>query len=87
MTGRPQRNRFDRALRELQVTLNIARRNSLTANVSTGSKAGKESASGNQPGDDGALRDRRKLGLGWAAADTEDRPSRDQHLGLPLALY
>jgi hypothetical protein len=29
MTGRPQRNRFDRALRELQVTLNIARRNSL----------------------------------------------------------
>lgn len=27
MTGRPQRNRFDRALRELQVTLNIARRN------------------------------------------------------------
>jgi hypothetical protein len=29
MTGRPQRNRFDRALRELQVTLNIVRRNSL----------------------------------------------------------
>ena len=29
MTGRPERNRFDRALKELQVTLNIARRNSL----------------------------------------------------------
>jgi len=29
MTGRPERNRFDRALQELQVTLNIARRNSL----------------------------------------------------------
>src|ERR1700730_4132672 len=29
MRGRPERNRFDRALQELQVTLNIARRNSL----------------------------------------------------------
>jgi hypothetical protein len=29
MTRRPDRNRFDRALLELQVTLNIARRNSL----------------------------------------------------------
>jgi hypothetical protein len=29
MTLRPERNRFDRALTELQVTLNIARRNSL----------------------------------------------------------
>ena len=29
MTLRPERNRFDRALVELQVTLNIARRNSL----------------------------------------------------------
>ena len=29
MTKRPERNRFDRALQELQVTLNIARRNSL----------------------------------------------------------
>jgi hypothetical protein len=29
MTLRPERNRFDRALAELQVTLNIARRNSL----------------------------------------------------------
>src|SRR5271157_2515643 len=29
ITGRPERNRFDRALQELQVTLNIARRNSL----------------------------------------------------------
>jgi hypothetical protein len=29
MTQRPDRNRFDRALQELQVTLNIARRNSL----------------------------------------------------------
>jgi hypothetical protein len=29
MGGRPERNRFDRALQELQVTLNIARRNSL----------------------------------------------------------
>ena len=29
MTRRPERNRFDRALQELQVTLNIARRNSL----------------------------------------------------------
>jgi hypothetical protein len=29
MTLRPERNRFDRALQELQVTLNIARRNSL----------------------------------------------------------
>ena len=29
MTGRPERNRFNRALQELQVTLNIARRNSL----------------------------------------------------------
>jgi len=29
MTGRPDRNRFNRALKELQVTLNIARRNSL----------------------------------------------------------
>jgi hypothetical protein len=29
MTGRPERNRFERALQELQVTLNIARRNSL----------------------------------------------------------
>jgi hypothetical protein len=29
MTGRPDRNQFDRALKELQVTLNIARRNSL----------------------------------------------------------
>jgi hypothetical protein len=29
LTGRPERNRFDRALQELQVTLNIARRNSL----------------------------------------------------------
>ena len=29
MTGRPERNRFDRTLQELQVTLNIARRNSL----------------------------------------------------------
>jgi hypothetical protein len=29
MTGRPERNRFDRVLQELQVTLNIARRNSL----------------------------------------------------------
>lgn len=29
MTQRPERNRFDRALQELQVTLNIARRNSL----------------------------------------------------------
>jgi hypothetical protein len=29
MAGRPDRNRFDRALKELQVTLNIARRNSL----------------------------------------------------------
>jgi hypothetical protein len=28
MTKRPERNRFDRALQELQVTLNIARRNS-----------------------------------------------------------
>jgi hypothetical protein len=29
MAGRPERNRFDRALQELQVTLNIVRRNSL----------------------------------------------------------
>jgi hypothetical protein len=29
MALRPERNRFDRALQELQVTLNIARRNSL----------------------------------------------------------
>jgi hypothetical protein len=29
MTLRPERNRVDRALQELQVTLNIARRNSL----------------------------------------------------------
>jgi hypothetical protein len=29
MTGRPERNRFAQALQELQVTLNIARRNSL----------------------------------------------------------
>ena len=29
MRGRPERNRFGRALQELQVTLNIARRNSL----------------------------------------------------------
>jgi hypothetical protein len=29
MTMRPERNRFDRALQELQATLNIARRNSL----------------------------------------------------------
>ena len=29
MTRRPDRNRFNRALQELQVTLNIARRNSL----------------------------------------------------------
>jgi hypothetical protein len=29
MARRPERNRFDRALHELQVTLNIARRNSL----------------------------------------------------------
>jgi hypothetical protein len=29
MTLRPERNRFDRALAELQVTLNIARCNSL----------------------------------------------------------
>ena len=29
MTRRPERNRFDRALHELQVTLNITRRNSL----------------------------------------------------------
>ena len=29
MTGRPDKNRFDRALQELQVTLNVARRNSL----------------------------------------------------------
>lgn len=29
MAGRPERNRFDRALQELQGTLNIARRNSL----------------------------------------------------------
>jgi hypothetical protein len=29
MTQKPERNRFDRALQELQVTLNIARRNSL----------------------------------------------------------
>ena len=29
MAERPERNRFDRALQELQVTLNIARRNSL----------------------------------------------------------
>jgi hypothetical protein len=29
MNLRPERNRFDRALQELQVTLNIARRNSL----------------------------------------------------------
>jgi hypothetical protein len=29
MARRPERNRFDRALQELQVTLNIARRNSL----------------------------------------------------------
>lgn len=29
MTRRPERNHFDRALQELQVTLNIARRNSL----------------------------------------------------------
>ena len=29
MTMRPDRNRFNRALKELQVTLNIARRNSL----------------------------------------------------------
>jgi hypothetical protein len=29
MVRRPERNRFDRALQELQVTLNIARRNSL----------------------------------------------------------
>jgi hypothetical protein len=29
MTGRSDRNQFDRALKELQVTLNIARRNSL----------------------------------------------------------
>jgi hypothetical protein len=29
MIRRPERNRFDRALQELQVTLNIARRNSL----------------------------------------------------------
>jgi len=29
MIQRPERNRFDRALQELQVTLNIARRNSL----------------------------------------------------------
>lgn len=30
MTLRPEKSRFDRALQELQVTLNIARRNSLT---------------------------------------------------------
>jgi hypothetical protein len=29
MTQRPERNRFERALQELQITLNIARRNSL----------------------------------------------------------
>ena len=29
MTQRPERNRFERALLELQITLNIARRNSL----------------------------------------------------------
>ena len=29
MRERPERNKFDRALQELQVTLNIARRNSL----------------------------------------------------------
>jgi hypothetical protein len=29
MRQRPERNRFDRALQELQVTLDIARRNSL----------------------------------------------------------
>ncbi|HXM29086.1 MAG TPA: hypothetical protein VN957_23895 [Chthoniobacterales bacterium] len=29
MARRPERNRFDRALQELQVTLNIARRNGL----------------------------------------------------------
>ena len=29
MTKRPERNRFERALQELQITLNIARRNSL----------------------------------------------------------
>jgi hypothetical protein len=29
MTGPPERNRFDRALQELKVTLNIARRNSM----------------------------------------------------------
>jgi hypothetical protein len=29
MVGRPERNRFDRALQELQITLNIARRNSM----------------------------------------------------------
>jgi hypothetical protein len=29
MTRRPERNRFERALQELQITLNIARRNSL----------------------------------------------------------
>ena len=29
MTQRPERNRFERVLQELQITLNIARRNSL----------------------------------------------------------
>jgi hypothetical protein len=29
MTRRPERTKFDRALQELQITLNIARRNSL----------------------------------------------------------
>jgi hypothetical protein len=30
MSERPEKSRFERALQELQVTLNIARRNSLT---------------------------------------------------------
>ncbi len=35
MAQRPEKNRFDRALQELQVTLNIARRNSLTDEYDT----------------------------------------------------
>ena len=37
MRGRPERNRFDRALQELQVTLNIVRRNSLRMKMTLGS--------------------------------------------------
>lgn len=35
MTQRPEKNLFDRALQELQVTLNVARRNSLTDEYDT----------------------------------------------------